>query len=203
MWQIQWMLQLIPDSLFVWITYLLFAIGTVAYISSKLVSWLPMMGRYRLPAELAGIVILMVASYFGGQLGYRAAIAELKSRVEIAEQQSRDANAELEKRTKQHLKQIQEVKNENKRIVRETVARQIDNQCTLPVSAVSLHNSASRNEVSRGSAATDGTPSSVKASELLETVVDNYGTCHETAEKLRGWQEWYRTQKRIFEELTK
>ena len=203
MWQIQWMLQIIPDSLFVWITYLLFFLGAGAYVASKLVSWLPMMGRYRLPAEIAGVLILMLASYFGGQLGYRVAIAELKSRVEIAEQQSREATAELEKRTKQHLQEIREVKNENKRMVRETVGRQIDNQCTLPVSAVSLHNSASRNEVSRGSAATDGTPSSVKASELLETVVDNYGTCHETAEKLRGWQEWYRTQKRIFEELTK
>jgi hypothetical protein len=203
MWQIQWMLQFIPDGVFVWITYLLFALGAGAYIASKLVSWLPMMGRYRLPAEIAGVVILMLASYFGGQLGYREAIAELKAKVAVAEQQSRDANSALEKKTKEHLREIREVKNENKRIIRETVGRQIDSQCTLPRSTVELHNSASRGEVSRGSAATDGTPSSVKASELLETVVDNYGTCHETAEKLRGWQEWYRTQKRIFEELTK
>ena len=83
------------------------------------------------------------------------------------------------------------------------MGRQIDSQCSLPRSAVSLHNSASRGEVSRGAASTDGTPSTVKASELVETVVDNYGTCHETAEKLRGWQEWYRTQQKIFDALTK
>ena len=201
MWQIHWMLQIIPDSLFVWITYALFLLGAGAYIASKLVTWLPMMGRYRLPAELAGVVVLMLASYFYGQVSYRQAIAELKQKIAVAEQQSKTANAELERRTQQHIKEIREVKNENKRIVRETVGRQIDSQCTLPNSAVSLHNSASDNQVSRGPESTDGTPSSVKASELIETVVDNYGACHENAERLRGWQEWYRTQKKIFESI--
>ncbi|CAB4137760.1 hypothetical protein UFOVP328_75 [uncultured Caudovirales phage] len=201
MWQIHWMLQIIPDSLFVWITYALFLLGAGAYIASKLVTWLPMMGRYRLPAELAGVVVLMLASYFYGQVSYRQAIAELKQKIAVAEQQSKTANAELERRTQQHIKEIREVKNENKRIVRETVGRQIDSQCTLPNSAVSLHNSASRNEISRGASSTDGTPSTVKASELIETVVDNYGACHENAERLRGWQEWYRTQKKIFESI--
>ncbi len=201
MWQIQWMLQLIPDSIFVWITYALFLTGIVLYIASKLVTILPMVSRYKLGAELLGVAVLIVSAYFYGGIGYREMIADLKARVAVAEQQSRDANKELEKKTQQHLKEIKEVRNENKKIVRETVGRQIDSQCSLPNSAVSLHNSASRNEISRGAASTDGTPSSVKASELIETVVDNYGTCHETAEKLRGWQEWYRTQKKIFESL--
>ena len=52
-----------------------------------------------------------------------------------------------------------------------------------------------------GASSTDGTPSTVKASELLDTVVVNYGTYYEVAEKLKGWQEWYRSQKAIFENL--
>jgi hypothetical protein len=202
-WQIQWLLQLIPDSLFVWITYALFLTGIVLYIASKLVTILPMINRYKIAAELAGVVTLIVAAYFYGGVEYRAMIADLKARVAMAEQQSKDANVALEKKTQEHLKAIKEAKNENKRIVRETVGRQIDSQCVLPRSAVSLHDSASRHEISRGAASTDGTPSTVKASELIETVVDNYGTCHETAEKLRGWQEWYGTQKKIFDALTK
>jgi hypothetical protein len=201
MWQIQWMLQLIPDSIFVWITYALFLTGIVLYIVSKLVTILPMISRYKLGAELLGIAVLIVSAYFYGGIEYRQMIADLKSRVAVAEQQSRDANATLEKKTQQHLKEIKEVRNENKRIVRDTVAKQIDSQCVLPRSAVSLHDSASRNEVSRGAASTDGTPSTVKASELIETVVDNYGACHENAEKLRGWQEWYRTQRQIYENI--
>jgi hypothetical protein len=203
MWQIQWMLQLIPDSIFVWITYALFVTGIVLYIASKLVTILPVIGRYKLGAELLGIAVLIVSAYFYGGIEYRQMIADLKARVAVAEQQSRDANATLEKKTQQHLKEIKEVKNENKRIIRETVGRQIDSQCVLPRSAVSLHDSASRNEVSRSASSVDGTPSTVKASELIETVVDNYGVCHENAEKLRGWQEWYRTQKKIFDTITK
>jgi len=77
----------------------------------------------------------------------------------------------------------------------------LDAQCTLPKSTVSLHDSASRNEVPERAAATDGTPSGIEASQLLDRVVENYGACHENAEKLRMWQEWYREQKKIFESV--
>jgi hypothetical protein len=201
MWQIQWLLQLIPDSIFVWITYALFLTGIVLYIVSKLVSILPMVGQYRLVAEIAGVAVLIISAYFYGGIEYRQMITELKQRVAVAEQQSQDANTALEKKTREKVQVIKETVYVNKTIIKETAGRQIDSQCVLPRSAVGLHNSASANQVSRGSESTDGTPSTVKASELLETVVDNYGTCHETAEKLRGWQEWYQTQKKIFESI--
>jgi hypothetical protein len=201
MWQIQWMLQLIPDSLFVWITYALFLTGVVLYIASKLAAILPFVSRYKLGAELLGVAVLIVSAYFYGGVEYRQMIADLKDKIAVAEQQSRDANTALENKTKEKVRVIKETVYVNKTIIKETAGRQIDSQCVLPNSAVSLHDSASGNQVSRGAASTDGTPSTVKASELLETVVDNYGTCHETAEKLRGWQEWYRTQKKIHESI--
>jgi hypothetical protein len=201
MWQIQWLLQLIPDSIFVWITYALFLTGIVLYIASKLVSILPFVGQYRLIAELAGVAVLIISAYFYGGIEYRQMITELKQRVVVAEKQSKDANVALEKKTREKVQVIKETVYVNKTIIKETAGRQIDSQCVLPRSAVGLHDSASANQVSRGADAADGTPSTVKASELLETVVDNYGTCHETAEKLRGWQEWYQTQKKIFESI--
>jgi hypothetical protein len=201
MWQIQWLLQLIPDSIFVWITYALFLAGAVLYIVSKLVIIIPMISRYKIVAELSGVAALIVAAYFYGGVEYRQMIAELKSKVAVAEQQSRDANVALEKKTQEKVRVIKETVYVNKTIIKETAGRQIDSQCVLPRSAVSLHNSASANQVSRGPESADGTPSAVKASELLETVVDNYGACHENAEKLRGWQEWYRTQRQIHESI--
>jgi hypothetical protein len=201
MWQIQWMLQLIPDSIFVWITYALFLAGVVLYIASKLVAWLPFINRYKIAAELSGVAALVVAAYFYGGVEYRQMIADLKARVAVAEKQSKDANVALEKKTKEKVQVIKETVYVNKTIIKETAGRQIDSQCVLPRSAVSLHDSASANQVSRGPESADGTPSTVKASELLETVVDNYGVCHENAEKLRGWQEWYQTQKKIHESI--
>jgi hypothetical protein len=203
MWQLQWMLQLIPDSIFVWITYLLFATGVILYVASKLVSWIPLMGRYRLPAELAGVAALVVAAYFYGGIGYREMVAEMKERVRVAEEKSQQVNTVIETKIVEKIKVVKENVYINREIVKEVAGKQLDAQCSLPRSTVSLHDSASRNEVPQRSAATDGTPSGVEASRLLDRVIENYGACHENAEKLKAWQEWYRAQQKIYNDITK
>ena len=203
MWQLQWMLQLIPDSIFVWITYLLFATGVILYVASKLVSWIPLMGRYRLPAELAGVAALVVAAYFYGGIGYREMVAEMKERVRVAEEKSQQVNTVIETKIVEKIKVVKENVYITREIVKEVAGKQLDAQCSLPRSTVSLHDSASRNEVPQRSAATDGTPSGVEASRLLDRVIENYGACHENAEKLKAWQEWYRAQQKIYNDITK
>jgi hypothetical protein len=203
MWQIQWLLQLIPDGIFVWLTYLLFAAGIILYVASKLVSWIPLMGRYRLPAELAGVAALVVAAYFYGGMGYREMVAEMKQRVQIAEEKSQQVNTVIETKIIEKVKVVKENVYINREIVKEVAGKQLDAQCSLPRSTISLHDSASRNEVPQRAAATDGTPSGIEASRLLDRVIENYGACHENTEKLKAWQEWYREQKKIYEEVSK
>ena len=203
MWQIQWLLQLVPDSIFVWITYLLFAAGLVLYVASKLVSWIPLMGQYRLPAELVGVVALVIAGYFYGGISYREQIAEMKQRVRIAEEQSQKVNTVIETKIIEKVKVVKQNVYITREIVRDTAGRQLDAQCSLPRSTVSLHDSASGNEIPNRAAAVDGTPSGIEASRLLDRVIENYGACHENAEKLKAWQEWYREQKKIFESISK
>ena len=203
--QLGWMLSLIPDSLFIWITYILFGIGIVLYVASKLVVWIPMMGQYKLPAELVGVVFLVVGSYLFGSYGtemiWRNRVAELESKVKVAEEKSQQVNTVIETKIVTKIKVVKENVYVNREIIKEVAGKQLDAQCTLPKSTVSLHDSASRNEVPERAAATDGTPSGVEASRLLDTVVENYGACHENSEKLRAWQEWYKEQKKIFESV--
>ena len=201
MWQIQWLLQLVPDSIFVWITYLLFAAGVVLYVASKLVSWIPLIGQYRLPAELVGIVALVIAAYFYGGISYREQIAEMKQRVKIAEEKSQQVNTVIETKIIEKVKVVKQNVYITREIVRDTAGQQLDAQCSLPRSTVSLHNSASGNQVPDRAAAVDGTPSGIEASRLLDRVIENYGACHENAEKLKAWQEWYREQKTIFDSI--
>ena len=201
MWQIQWLLQLIPDSIFVWITYLLFAAGVVLYVASKLVSWIPLMGQYRLPAELVGVAALVVAAYFYGGISYREQIAEMKQRVRIAEERSQQINTVIETKVIEKVKVVKQNVYITREIVKEAAGRQLDAQCSLPRSTVSLHDSASGNQVPSRAAAVDGTPSGIEASRLLDRVIENYGACHENAEKLKAWQEWYREQKTIFDSI--
>jgi hypothetical protein len=201
MWQIQWLLQLIPDGIFMWLTYLLFGAGVLLYMASKLVSWIPLIGQYRLPAELVGIVALVIAAYFYGGISYREQIAEMKQRVRIAEEKSLKVNTVIETKIIEKVKVVKENVYITREIVRDTAGQQLDAQCSLPRSTVSLHDSASGNEIPNRAAAVDGTPSGIEASRLLDRVIENYGACHENAEKLKAWQEWYREQKTIFDSI--
>ena len=199
------MLSLIPDSIFIWMTYFLFGLGFALYVVSKLVTWIPMITQYKLPFELVGVVLLAVGSYlFGGygtEMSWRARVAELEAKVKIAEEKSQQVNTVIQTKIVEKIKVVKENVYVNREIIKEVAGKQLDAQCTLPKSTVSLHDSASRNEVPERAAATDGTPSGVEASRLLDRVVENYGACHENAEKLRMWQEWYREQKKIFESV--
>jgi len=205
MGQIGWMLSLIPDSIFVWIYYFMLTLGVGLYIASKLVKWLPMIGQYRLPAELVGVVLLVVGAYFYGghgvQQAWLARVQELEAKVKIAEEKSQQVNTVIQERVVTKIKVVKENVYVNREIIKEVAGKQLDASCSLPRSTVSLHDSASRNEVAERSAATDGTPSEVKASQLLDRVVENYGSCHENAAKLEAWQEWYKEQKKIFESV--
>jgi hypothetical protein len=45
----------------------------------------------------------------------------------------------------------------------------------------------------------EGTP--VAITDMLKTVVQNYNTYYQCANKVEGWNEWYATQKKIFESV--
>jgi len=205
MGQLGWMLSLIPDNLFVWIYYIILTAGVALYIASKLVKWLPLMGQYKLPAELVGVVLLVVGAYFYGghgvQQAWLARVQELEAKVKIAEEKSQQVNKVIETKIVEKIKVVKENVYVNREIIKEVAGKQLDASCSLPKSTVSLHDSASRNEVAGRAAATDGTPSEVKASQLLDRVVENYGSCYENAAKLEAWQEWYKEQKKIFESV--
>ena len=203
--QVGWMLNLIPDSLLIWITYFIAGAGITLYVASKLTAWIPVINQYKLPAELLGVLMLVIGSYmFGGygvQQTWLARVAELEAKVKVAEEKSQQVNTIIETKIVTKVKVIKENVYVNREIIKEVAGKQLDAQCTLPKSTVSLHDSASRNEVPERAGATDGAPSGVEASRLLDRVVENYGACHENAEKLRAWQEWYREQKKIFESI--
>jgi hypothetical protein len=203
MWQIQWLLQLIPDGIFVWLTYLLFAAGVVLYVASKLVAWIPLMGQYRFPAELTGVLALVIAAYFYGGVSYREQLAEMKQQVRIAEEKSQQVNTVIETKIIEKIKVVKENVYITREIVKEVAGKQLDAQCSLPRSTISLHDSASRNEVPQRAESTDGTPSGVEASRLLDRVIENYGACHENTEKLKAWQQWYDNQRKIYESIGK
>jgi hypothetical protein len=44
-------------------------------------------------------------------------------------------------------------------------------------------------------------PKTTKLSDVVGTVINNYGQYHECSIKVKGWIEWYNTQKTIFDSV--
>ncbi len=95
-----WLLSIMPESIFIFIYYIMLSAGVVLYIASKLVQWIPMMGQYKLPAEVVGVVLLVIGAYFYGGYGvqsaWQARVAELEAKVKVAEEKSQQVNTVIE-----------------------------------------------------------------------------------------------------------
>lgn len=191
-----WILKWLPN----WLFYLTFFIGIFGTFITSNIS-IP----YKTIIKAGFVGLLLLSVYMMGGIANNNAwllrVQELEAKVALAEEKSASANAELENKVVTKIKTIKETVYVAKDVIREVAGPQIDANCTLPVSSIVLHNSASRAEVARGPSSVDGTPSGVAPSALLTTVVENYGNCHENAEKLKAWQQWYLKQKQIYEGL--
>ena len=203
MWQLQWMIGLLPDWVFLAVT----AIGAAMIVASWILKRIPFINQYNFPIYVLGTTLAIAGVWFAGgranQAAWEAKLKEMEAKVQVAEEKSKDVNTVIQTRVVEKVKIVKEKTNANKQIIKEVAGAQLDARCELPVSTVMLVNSASKNEVSGSPSVSDGASSGVKASDLLDTVVENYGRYNEIREKLVAWQEWYKQQKRIFEEVNK
>jgi len=145
MGQIGWMLSLIPDSIFVWIYYLLTILGVSLYIASKLVKWIPMMGQYKLPAELVGVLLLVVGSYLFGGYGVQKAwlerVAELEAKVKAAESKSQEVNTVIQTKIVERVKVVEKKVEVVKKEI-EVQKEVINAECKINDVAIELYNKA-------------------------------------------------------------
>ena len=146
MWQFQWMLSFIPDSLFIWITYGLMTIGAGLYVASKLVQWIPLMGQYKLPAELIGIVVLLGGVYlFGGygvEMSWRDKVRQLEEKVKAAEAKSQEVKIQIQEKIVYKTKVVKEKETVYIDRIKE-IAKEIDAKCEVDPRVIEELNKAS------------------------------------------------------------
>ena len=203
MWQIDWMIGLLPA----WVFQFMTLSGVVLLLASRFLNNIAVIKQHSLPAYLAGMAITATGLYYSGVRSsnevWEQKIAAVKEQIKLAENKSQEVNTVIQTQVVEKVKVVKERVYVNKQINANTVAHQVDSKCIVPESAVVLINSASQNEVARGAGSTDGRASDVRASEVIETVVENYGRYNELREKVIGWQRWYLEQKKIFDEANR
>jgi hypothetical protein len=160
MWQLSFLWNLIPDWLITVMVNGLVIVGLVGISAAWIARWVPYFNMYRGPIQLIGIICLVLGVYFKGgadvEQAWRERVAKLEAQVAVAEKQSQEANKKLSDQLAQTKKLTQEVKNATKASIRAN-AEQIDRECRVPDIAISLHNSASLNQISGSSSGTSGT----------------------------------------------
>ena len=192
------MLSLVPTEILQLFVHGVVALAALLFVASFF------FGVYKPFIRVTAIVVALFGIYFEGgymtEKEWRARVQELEDKVKVAEEKSAEVNTVIEKQYVDRVKVIKETANANIQYVDRVVAK-YDNLCTVSNAAVLLHDSASRNEVARSTIGLDEGTSSLKISDILSTVTDNYSTYYQVREQVLGWQQWYREQKKIFESV--
>ena len=146
MWQIMWMMNLLPD----WFWHVVTIGGAVAIIVAWMLKHIPFISQYNLPIRIVGTVALLVGIWFQGGMAneakWQAKVADMEAKIRIAEAKSEQANIDLAKKQKEKVKVVKEVQVVIKeKIVR--VADKIDAECKVDSAAIEIINDAAKNQV--------------------------------------------------------
>lgn len=101
MWQITWMLSLIPD----WIWSAVLIVGILAVLASWVLKFVPFVNVYKLPIQVVGVLCLLVGVYFQGVIAneakYKSENERLEKLINEAKEQSSKANEKLSEAIKE------------------------------------------------------------------------------------------------------
>ena len=107
-----WLLHLLPDSLILYITYAMLAVGLAGIIVGFFLGKIPFVSQYKLPIQIVSIILFCSGLYwYGGystEMAWRERVAEMEAKVREAEKKSDSANAEIQKRIVERTKLIKE-----------------------------------------------------------------------------------------------
>ena len=147
MWQFQWMLSLLPD--WVWTTLLIG--GAAGLVSAAVLKRVPFINQYRFPIQLASLVSLVLSIWFLGVASadavWEAKIAELETKVKLAEEQAVSKNVEVQEKVVEKTKVVREkgkdiIKYVDREIVKKEEIIKYIEQCPVPKEIIDIHNQA-------------------------------------------------------------
>ena len=139
-----WLLSFIPDSFLVWVINIALIGGASAFVLGHLTKWIPFAGKQALILRLVGLAVLIPALYFKGGYGvemeYRARIAEMQAKIEIAEQKSQEENVKIVTKIETETKIIKQDTQGTLYLI-EQMKEQINRQgCELTPEVIDLYN---------------------------------------------------------------
>ena len=149
-----WILHLLPDAAIAWIVNLLLLAGTVVTIAGFFVRFIPFVNTYRIPVQIAGILLLTLGVYFQGgystEMAWRERVREVEDKLHIAEKQRAEVNTEIVTKVVTQTRIIRErgqdiVKYVDREVVNNQEVIKFVENCPIPEIIVNTHNAAALN----------------------------------------------------------
>ena len=138
-----WILKFLPD----WIFYGIFLVGLIGFVVTYLFKYIPIpfLYVYRKPIQIGSVLAIIFGTFMSGAIydneAWEARVKEMEAKVAKAEEQSKEANTQIESKVdiaKQKIVQKQVV-------VKQYIDREVvkyDNSCVIPKEFVEVHNKA-------------------------------------------------------------
>lgn len=150
-----WILHLLPDALIAWIVNLILLTGAVVTVAGFFVRFMPFVNTYRIPVQVAGILLLTVGVYFEGgyttEMAWRERVQEVEAKLAAAETRSAEVNTEIVTRVVTQTKIVRErgddiIRYVDREVVRDQEVIKFVENCPIPDIIVNTHNAAARNQ---------------------------------------------------------
>jgi hypothetical protein len=148
MWQLGWIISLIPDSLIIWVIDGMLLTGLIATVVGFFIKFIPFVNSYRLPIQLLGIVLLSAGLFFKGgystEMIWRERVAEAEKKIAEAEAKSAKTNTVIQKVYVDKVKIVKDTQYVIQERLKE-VEKIIDKECRVAPEAIDIHNAAAKN----------------------------------------------------------
>jgi hypothetical protein len=150
-----WILHLLPTAFIEWIVNVILIAGALTTVAGFFVRFVPFVNQYRIPVQIAGILLLTTGVYFRGgystEMVWRERVREAEARVAAAEQRSAETNTEIITKLVTQTKVIHEqgqdiVKYIDREVVRTQEVIKFVENCPIPSIIITTHNAAALNQ---------------------------------------------------------
>jgi hypothetical protein len=149
-----WILHLLPDALIAWIVNLILLTGAVITAAGFFVRFIPFVTQYRIPVQIAGILLLTTGVYFKGgyttEMAWRERVREVEARLQAAETRSAEVNTEIVTKVVTQTRIVRErgddiIKYMDREVVKNQEVIKFVENCPIPEIIVNTHNAAALN----------------------------------------------------------
>lgn len=139
-----WILNWLPDFVF----HLMLLVGLLAIAVSFVLTAMPFVNQYKLPIQVAGIILTVLAVWYEGGIAkdaeYKMRIAKMELKISRSETAAAEANTKLAEQILREQARIKDITETNKKRLQD-LAEQLNQQCTVNQGVIDVLNDAAKN----------------------------------------------------------